>query len=142
MVQRYRNIYQIARESKGITQEKASELMDISVDSLRAYEGGKRIPPDKVVIKMGELYRNKFLYYQHFKITPLGEKYLPNIEIKTLAETVLTFLDECEDLERIRKIIIKIAKDNEIDEKEKSDWEKIKKEIKDVIIAGMSLIFM
>ena len=78
MVQHYRNIYQIARESKGVTQEKASELMDISVDSLRAYEGGKRIPPDKVVIKMVELYRNKFLYYQHFKITPLGEKYLPN----------------------------------------------------------------
>ncbi len=40
MVQNYRNIYQIAREGTGLTQEKSSELLDISVDSLRAYEGG------------------------------------------------------------------------------------------------------
>lgn len=33
-----KNIYQIARESSGLTQEKASELIDISVDALRSYE--------------------------------------------------------------------------------------------------------
>jgi ribosome-binding protein aMBF1 (putative translation factor) len=67
MVQEYRNVYQIARESTGLTQEKASEFMDISVDSLRAYEGGKRVPPDKVVIKMIEIYDTQYLAYQHLK---------------------------------------------------------------------------
>lgn len=41
MEQYYRNIYQIARECTSLTQEKSSELLDISVDSLRAYEGGR-----------------------------------------------------------------------------------------------------
>ena len=42
-MQKYRNIYQIAQESTGLTQEKSSELMDISVDSLRDYEGGREL---------------------------------------------------------------------------------------------------
>ncbi|HBF2990615.1 TPA: helix-turn-helix transcriptional regulator, partial [Clostridioides difficile] len=38
MLQQYQNIYQKARENTNLTQEKASELLDISVESLRAYE--------------------------------------------------------------------------------------------------------
>jgi len=38
MVQEYRNIYRIARESTGLTQEKLSELMDIYVNSLKRRE--------------------------------------------------------------------------------------------------------
>ena len=62
-MQKYRNIYQIAQESTGLTQEKSSELMDISVDSLRAYEGGKRTSSDKIVIKMIEIYDTQYLAY-------------------------------------------------------------------------------
>ena len=72
----YRNIYQIARESSGLTQEKSSELLDISVDSLRAYEGGKRVPPDHVVIKMIEIYDTQYLAYQHLKTSAeVGQRY-------------------------------------------------------------------
>ena len=40
-----RNIYQLSREAAGYTQEKAAELIGISVESLRSYELDKRIPP-------------------------------------------------------------------------------------------------
>ena len=76
-MQDYRNIYQIARESSGLTQEKASELIDISVDALRSYEYDRRVPSDKVVIKMIEIYDAQFLAYQHLKTkSKLGDRLL------------------------------------------------------------------
>lgn len=45
MPQDKRNIYKIAREAKGLTQEAAAEKLGISDSSIRAYETGQRIPP-------------------------------------------------------------------------------------------------
>ena len=39
-----RNIYQAARELKGLTQEVAAERLDLSVESLGAYEQDRRRP--------------------------------------------------------------------------------------------------
>lgn len=143
MAQRYRNIYQIARESTGLLQEKSSELLDISVDSLRAYEGGKRIPPNNVVLKMIEIYDSQYLAYQHLQISDaVGHKYLPELQISDLAQAVLVFLDECDDLEKVKKLMIKISRNNAVDEDEKGDWEKVKNEIQDVVAAGMTLMFI
>lgn len=143
MAQRYRNIYQIARESTGLLQEKSSELLDISVDSLRAYEGGKRIPPNNVVLKMIEIYDSQYLAYQHLQISDaVGHKYLPELQISDLAQAVLVFLDECDDLEKVKKLMIKISRNNAVDEDEKEDWEKVKNEIQDVVAAGMTLMFI
>ena len=44
-----RNIYQSARELKGLTQEVAAERLDLSVESLGAYEQDRRRPPDSTV---------------------------------------------------------------------------------------------
>jgi len=142
MVQEYRNIYQIARESTGLTQEKSSELMDISVDSLRAYEGGKRTPPDKVVIKMIEIYDTQYLAYQHLKTSAeVGQKYLPDIEIKELPVAILRLQKEVTDFIRLREVMIEITCDGVIDENEKSQWNQIVKELDDVVEAIMALKF-
>ena len=69
------NIYKIARESSGFTQEKASELLATSVTSLKAYEYSQRIPPDDIVIKMIEIYDAQYLAYQHLKTSvEVGKK--------------------------------------------------------------------
>ena len=142
MAQIYRNIYQIARESKGVTQEKASELMDISVDSLRAYEGGKRIPPDKVVIKMVEIYDAQYLAYQHLKTAAeIGQKYLPNIEITELPIAILRLQKEVSDFIKCKDIMIEITYDGVIDEYEKPQWNAIMKELDDIVEAIMALKF-
>lgn len=142
MAQEYRNIYQIARESTGFTQEKSSELLDISVDSLRAYEGGKRIPPDKIVIRMIEIYDTQYLAYQHLKTSAvIGQKYLPNIEIKELPVAILRLQKEVSDFINCKDLMIEIACDGIIDESERPQWNLIMKELDDVAEAIMALKF-
>lgn len=142
MVQQYRNIYQIARESTGLTQEKASEYLDISVDSLRAYEGGKRIPPDRIVIKMIEVYDTQYLAYQHLKTSDeVGKAYLPNIEIKDLPAAILRLQKEVNDFLKLRDEMIDITADGIIDEEERERWDVIMKEINDIADAIMALRF-
>lgn len=142
MAQIYRNIYQIARESKGVTQEKASELMDISVDSLRAYESGKRIPPDKVVIKMVEIYDAQYLAYQHLKTAAeIGQKYMPNIEITELPIAILRLQKEVSDFVKCKDTMIEITCDGIIDEYERPQWNAIMKELDDIVEAIMALKF-
>lgn len=142
MIQEYRNIYQIARESTGLTQEKASEYMDISVDSLRAYEGGKRTPPDKVVIKMIEIYDTQYLAYQHLKTSAeVGQKYLPDIEIKELPVAILRLQKEVSDFIKCKDLMIEITCDGVIDEHEKPQWDLIMKELDEVVEAIMALKF-
>ena len=141
-MEEYRNIYQIARESTGLTQERASELLDISVDSVRAYEGGKRVPPDRVVIKMIEIYNAQYLAYQHLKTSAeVGQKYLPNIEIKELPIAMLRLQKEVSDFIKLKDEMIEITCDGIIDDEEKPRWEKIMKELDDVVEAIMALKF-
>ncbi|MBY6816503.1 helix-turn-helix domain-containing protein [Clostridium botulinum] len=142
MLQEYRNIYQIARESTGLTQERACELLDISVDSVRAYEGGKRVPPDRVVIKMIEIYNAQYLAYQHLKTSAeVGQKYLPNIEIKELPLAMLRLQKEVSDFIKLKDEMIEITCDGIIDDEEKPRWAKIMKELDDVVEAIMALKF-
>ncbi|NFT07917.1 helix-turn-helix domain-containing protein [Clostridium botulinum] len=142
MMEEYRNIYQIARESTGLTQERACELLDISVDSVRAYEGGKRVPPDRVVIKMIEIYNAQYLAYQHLKTSAeVGQKYLPNIEIKELPLAMLRLQKEVSDFIKLKDEMIEITCDGIIDDEEKPRWAKIMKELDDVVEAIMALKF-
>lgn len=143
MVEQYRNIYQIARESTGLTQEKASEHLDISVDSLRAYEGGKRIPPDHVVIKMIEIYNTQYLAYQHLKTADeVGRTYLPNIEIRELPSAILRLQKEVTDFLKVKDEMIEITCDGIIDKEEKPRWDAIMKELNDIMDAIMTLKFI
>ncbi|MEG2412647.1 MAG: helix-turn-helix transcriptional regulator [Clostridium sp.] len=138
----YRNIYQIARESTGFTQERAAEVIDISVESIRAYEGGRRIPPGKVVIKMIEIYDARYLAYQHLKTSEeVGRAYLPNIELKNLPTAILRLLKEVNDFVKCKDELVDITCDGVISENEKDRWRCILKELEDVEEAIMALKF-
>ena len=50
------NIYKTARRGTGYTQETAAELLSVSVESVRAYENGYRVPPDDIVEQMALCY--------------------------------------------------------------------------------------
>ena len=67
MPEEYRNIYKICRKSAGFTQEAAAERLGISVESLRAYETGQRVPPDEVVEAMSDLYNALHLIVRHVR---------------------------------------------------------------------------
>ena len=138
----YRNIYQIARESSGLTQEKSSELLDISVDSLRAYEGGKRVPPDHVVIKMIEIYDTQYLAYQHLKTSAeVGQRYLPTINITQLPTAILRLQKEVKDFLKCEDSLIEIGSDGHVDDNEALQYKNDMKELDEVVEAIMALKF-
>ncbi|QHI73809.1 helix-turn-helix domain-containing protein [Aminipila terrae] len=138
----YRNIYQIARESSGFTQEKAAELLNISVESLRAYEGDRRVPPDKTVIRMIELYNTQYLAYQHLKTNAeVGKAYLPDIELKDLPTAMLRLQKEVTDFIKCKDELIDITCDGIIDNQEMPRFKEILKELDDITAAIYSLKF-
>lgn len=102
---KYRNIYQIARELKGLTQETAAERLDISVESLGAYEQDRRRPPDSTVLRMAQLYDFPYLCYQHIAAGDLGGV-LPEVQSKPLEQATM----------RLVRLIGKFAKTGRLDQ--------------------------
>ena len=143
MSSEYRNPYQIARASAGFTQEKAAELVDVSVESIRAYENGKRIPPNDVVVRMIEVYGTQFLAYQHLKCSnDVAASLLPmNVTEISLSEAVLSLMDELNDWPGMVGDLRTIAKDNIIDERERPRFDSILQKLNQAAAAIMSLQF-
>ncbi len=142
MSSEYRNIYQIARESAGFTQEKAAELLDISVESIRAYEGSRRVPPDKTVIKMIEIYGTQYLAYQHLKTSAeVGQIYMPNVVLKDLPSAILCLHKEVTDFLKCKDELIEIGCDGMITEEELPAYEKIMRVLEAVAEAILTLKF-
>ena len=90
MSEEYRNIYQNARKSAGLTQEAAAERLGISTESVRAYETGVRVPPNDVVEQMVICYNTQHLAYQHLHETnALAARIVPALEQRSLLEVAV-----------------------------------------------------
>lgn len=142
MPRKHRNIYKIGREDAGLTQERASELIDISVESLRAYENNIRIPPDPVVIRMIEIYDARYLAYQHLKTSAeVGRKYMPDIELKDLPMAILNLQKAVADYLKVGDEVIDIVYDGVIDKEERPRWETILQMLDKISEAILTLKF-
>ena len=119
-----KNIYQAAREAAGMTQERAAELIGLSVESIRSYETEKRIPADETVIKMAEIYCGaNYLAYQHLRHkTTLGNAILPDVSEIPLSQAALQMIHEMNDFIQCEPDIIKITMDGVIDSSEEFAW--------------------
>lgn len=142
MLRENRNIYQVARESAGYTQERAAELLNISVESLRAYEGSRRVPPDPTVWNMSELYNLQYLIYQHFKLNTVLGNSIPNVERKDIAQAVLNIIVEFDSLDECKDDLIKIARDGVVDDEERPKFEVILEKIDSMIGALFALKYV
>lgn len=121
-----RNIYQVAREAAGLTQERAAELIGLSVESVRTYETEKRVPGDDTVIKMVDIYNANYLAYQHLKYkTQVGNMILPKVCEMPLSEAALRMIHELNDCMEYQASIVEIAMDGKVDESEKMKWQEI-----------------
>lgn len=121
-----RNLYQIPRLAKGLTQERAAELIDVSVESIRAYESGRVVPPTMVVLRMIEVYEYPVLALQHLKYSnDIADKLLPEFrDGTTLSEAVLDLMEAMDEFDAIVKDLRSIAKDNIIDEDERPRYDR------------------
>lgn len=123
-----RNIYKKARMAAGITQEAAVPMLDVSVESLRAYETGLRIPPNDVVELMTIAYHNQALGLYHLRESgAAAREILPEVPDRPLPEAVLRLCNlifAFADKHRDRQLM-QIAEDGRIDEGERELFDEI-----------------
>lgn len=139
----YRNIYQIPREAAGLTQERAAELIGVSVESVRAYESGRRVPPDETVVKMIEIYNAQYLAYQHLKTSAaVGQQYLPDVKFKDLPSAILNVLNDLSEFVKCRDDMIAITCDGKIDANEQPRWDTILDKLDKLVGAALCVKFV
>lgn len=138
-----RNIYRIARNVAGYTQERAAEMLGISVRSLADYESGSRLPPNEVVNDMVMCYSYQPLGLQHIRNTSkVAQRLLPEIQdIVRLPEAVLTLVDAIYDFadDKDDRALIDIARDGRVDEAERVRFERITEKLNIIIAAAMAV---
>lgn len=136
----YPNLYQKARKTTRLTQEQAAERLGLSAESLKQYELGKRIPPDAVVQRMVELYGTAWLALEHRKATDtLGV--LPDVSIKPLPMASLSLRNRfCAAAGNLDELLL-IAEDGVIDDTERSKFDSIVEEMRDLMAAICQLIY-
>lgn len=142
MPEECRNIYKKARRVAGLTQEAAAERLGISVESVRAYETGQRIPPNDVVEDMVVCYDYQRLAFQHLHETnTLAAKVVPQLEERTLLETAIRIYNRLRRLEKGGAVerLLDIAEDGQIDNEERPEFEEILTELRDLVRFGMEL---
>ena len=142
MPEEYRNIYKSARKARGYTQESAAERLGISVESLRAYETGQRVPPTEVVELMVICYDAQYLGYQHLRETNAmyGRVVLevPQVGVleasARLTNRIYAFADSHAD-----RRLMRITEDNVIDGTERGEFDAILEDLQEIVAAALAL---
>ena len=142
MPEEYMNIYKIARRSAGITQEAAAEQLGISVESVRAYETGQRVPPNYIVSRMVTCYNAQRLAVQHLNMyDELASGVIPKIQKRTFMEAVLRLYNRLKRFANHHSMerLLEIAEDNQVDDQESEAYAEIIEEICDFSQCCMEL---
>ena len=137
-----RNIYKTARRSAGLTQDAAAERLAISVESLRAYETGQRVPPNDVVEQMVICYNTQYLAYQHLHETnTLMARVVPQLEQRSVLEAVVRIYNRMHRFEATHGVerLMAIAEDGEIDQTERVEFEAILEDLREIVKSGLEL---
>mgnify|MGYP001107162718 CR=1 FL=1 len=139
------NIYQSARKIAGLTQERAAELLHLSVRSLADYEAGQRLPGNDVVTDMVTVYNSKLLAVQHLRNSSrFARDLLPDVKEMALPEAVLTLVDAVYSFadDRLDRELIDIARDGVISEDEWERFDHVIDKIRDITAAAIALATM
>ena len=142
MPEECRNIYKICRRSAGLTQEAAAERLGISVESLRAYESGQRVPPDDVVDLMSILYNALHLIAWHARAkNAMYSRVVPEIQPRTVLEASVRLVNRIyhfADTHADRRLM-RITEDNNIDDTEQAEYDSIQEDLQEIVEAALEL---
>ena len=138
----YQNIYRLPRAAAGITQERAAELLGVSVKSLSNYETGVTIPPNDVVERMVTVYNAQHLAYEHLRATnALMGRVVPELEERSLLETAVRIYNRLNRLEKKGGVdrLMEIAEDDQITQEERQEFDAIMSELRQIVQGGLEL---
>ena len=132
------NLYQRARLSTGMSQERAAELLGLSVESLKQYEGGKTVPKDETVAKMVEVYHLPWLALEHAQATDtLGV--MPEVTPRPLPMASIALRNRLQDATGRLDALLRIAEDGVIDEAERPDFDAICRDLDGIVGAALQV---
>lgn len=139
----YRNIYQDARRTAGLTQERWAELIGISVDAVRQYETDRITPSDEVALRMAEAAGQQIICYWHLlHKSRVAAELLPEINRKKLPEAVLQLLVAVEQFrETGLRDLTRIAADGKISPDEAEAFSRLLEQLRDLVSAALGIEF-
>lgn len=122
-----KSIYQINRENADLTREEAAERTGfLSASKIEKIENNKvTIIPDDV-LALAQCYKNLALcnYYCSNECS-IGKLYVPEIEIKDIAQIALEMVNTLNRITKEKERFIEIIVDGEITADEKADFARI-----------------
>lgn len=132
------NLYQRARLSTGMSQERAAELIGLSPESLKQYEGGKTVPKDETVAKMVEVYSCPWLALEHAQATDtLGV--MPEVTPRPLPMASIALRNRLQDATGRLDALLRIAEDGVIDEAERPEFDAICRDLDGIVGAALQV---
>lgn len=140
-VRENKNIYQLSRESAGLTREEASEeMVYISDDRIEKIESDKSLPHPDEVMTMSECYKKADLCnYYCSNECPIGQKYVPQLELKNLQQITLEVLNALNTVNNRQARLIEIAVDGKISSDEKDDFLQIINDLSKIAVSAQTL---
>ena len=138
----YRNIYKVAREARGLTQEAAAEKLGISDSSIRAYETGQRVPPNDIVDLMVIAKNTQLLGIQHLRASAeMARSIVPDVRDCSVLEASAKLINRIYDFadSHSDRRLMRIAEDNIIDESERPEFDAILSDIQEIVEAALAV---
>ena len=136
MQEENRNIYQTARKAAGYTQEAAAERLALSVESIRAYETGVRVPGNDTVERMVEVYNAQHLAYQHLKATnALMSRVVPQLEERNISQAAIRMKNRVNRFFKadVADRLLELADDGKISDDERDEYEELVGMVRDLV---------
>lgn len=136
-----KNLFQISREEAGLTRDGASAIMEfISPDRIEKIESEKCEPHPDEVLAMSKAYKDPELCNHYCSgCCPIGQKYIPQINVKSLSQITLEMLASLNAIEEEKRRLIEITVDGEISDDEKTDFLEIKDKLNSILLSIESL---
>ena len=140
-VRENKNEYQLAREEANLTRAQAAELMQfVSESRIKKIESEKSEPHPDEILAMADAYKKPALcnFYCSTKC-PLGQEYIPHVEVKDLSQITLEMLATLNNLNKEKDRMIEITADGVISEDEMEDFTRIKNQLSQIAMTADSL---
>ena len=133
-VKKNKNAYQLAREELGLSREKAAELLGgISPERIEKIESEKSLAHPDEILLMARGYKKPQLCNSFCaNDCPIGRKYVPEIEPKSLSEIVLEMLSSLNTMQRSRDRLIDISANGQVDDDQVEDFVRIQDELEQI----------
>ena len=126
-----KNVYQLSRERAQLTREAAAERMVFLTSArIEKIESERSAPHPEEVLAMAEAYGDPMLRNTYCtRECPIGRKYAPRAEEKSISQITLDMVVTLNDLMRDRDRLMEITVDGTVSAEEQKDFRKIRENL-------------